>query len=149
MTEQKLWETLRHTSVAGLALTRIETGTRLGVSDIEYVGTQAHGWVELKVGVVGKVSLKLGHAVTKEQAVWLLEHQRPSIKLISWVLIGIYQPGVSQWDQFLVLPPDAAALLAMPRRAKSISYVELSRYGKIFVTAYSALQAINQGALRK
>jgi len=148
VTEQGLWSTLTRHCPNELRMNRIETGIMLGVSDIEYVGAKANGWLELKVGVIGHTHLRLGHEVTREQAIWLLEHNRRTIPLRSWLLVGIHAPcAPRRWQQFLLGTPSMAALLAMPKPKDRPTWAELrgSKLVRLYRTTSEVLQAINQG----
>lgn len=147
-TEQGLWATLTRHCPRDLAMHRIETGTQLGVADVEYVGAKAHGWVELKVGVIGHRYLRLGHVVTAEQAIWLLEHNRPRIHLHSWLLVGIHAPNIGrQWQRFLLGAPTIAALMAVPRPEDRPTWAELrdSKLVHLCPSAAEVLRIINRG----
>lgn len=105
--EQKLWEKLRNAAqgVRGERFTRIETSTVDGVSDVEYVTAQWHGWIELKVSHTPtlKPPYVLGSTFTLDQSRWLLEHHRPHRGLRSWLLIGFASTRASRWREFLLL----------------------------------------------
>lgn len=146
MTENQLWQALTRYPCKGLELTRIETSIRLGVSDIEYVGANAHGWVEMKVARQPSARIldrpvRLQHPLTTEQSVWLLGHDRPRIQLVSWLLIGLFDVG---WDAFLLVRPIIIPLLNSRR---GITWRELREHPDAYelVHALDVLNQINQG----
>lgn len=105
-TESKLWETLeRAAKGTDCNMNRIETTTRNGVSDVEYVTPKWNGWIELKTSSAMKDSSKLTlHCpYTSWQLQWLLDHDKPTRNLRSWLLIG--RIGSRTWKEFLLLPP--------------------------------------------
>lgn len=131
-TEKQLWKSIDREVTGAASLhpgerfTRIETATALGVSDVEYVTRDWHGWIELKVSLtVGEASrIALGSSFTAEQWNWLTLHHRPSQNLRSWLLIGF--GGAVRWRGLLLVAPmsaipflsvsDAPSLQAIQRR---------------------------------
>lgn len=104
-TEEQLWSTLkRNMDGHGVDMTRIETSTVDGVSDVEYVTRPYHGWLELKVAPTNsrKGELRLSHQLTLEQYRWLLRHDNVTWHLRSWVLVGL--GGNARWRGFLLVP---------------------------------------------
>lgn len=101
-------------------MTRIESGsTAGGVADVDYACPRAHGWVELKTSHVPNENspYALGSEFTAAQAAWLLNHHRPSIHLLSYLLIGTYT-AQGRWDHFVILTPRAACSLFLSGRAR-------------------------------
>lgn len=114
-TERQLWDTLqRALQRAGYAggATRFEVTTAEGVSDVEYVLAGWHGWVELKVSPVVRLTslLRFGSPFTAGQCAWLLAHHNPRRHLRSWLLIGMYD-GRGAWAEFMLLPAPATPAL--------------------------------------
>lgn len=117
-TEQKLWQRMRDTAPKALEMTRIETPTRAGVSDVEYVVRGGvHGWIELKTSSTKNESslLTLHTPLTLQQLTWLLSHHNPKTHLCSWLLIGFLGPRT--WRMFMLVPPKHATGLLHMRRA--------------------------------
>ena len=146
MTEDQLWRAMARDPYERLELTRIETGSRLGVSDVEYVGTNAHCWVELKVAKApgDKVldhQVRLQHPLTTEQSIWLITHDRPRIRLVSWLLVGLAKGR--GWGAFLLVRPEVAALVAMRR----ITWRELlgHRSTETLLRVTDVLARVNRG----
>lgn len=115
-TEAQLWDALKrqrdadliHYTTLGFNIIRFETAIHLGVADCEYVSPGAHGWVELKVGILSRrrKGLRLREPFKTEQAQWLLAHNNPKIDLRSWLLIGI--DGPTTFEKYLLLEPEMA-----------------------------------------
>lgn len=117
-TESKLWEALDSHAPNESTFTRIETITRLGVSDVEYALKPWHGWIELKTSSSRRNGrLTLHSAFTLPQAQWLAVHHDPKHHMRSWLLIGFLGPRT--WREFMLLPPNAAIHLVHVRKAPS------------------------------
>jgi hypothetical protein len=100
-----------------------------GVADIEYASTRAHGWVESKTCRTPRNNgpYVLGTVFTPQQASWLLKHDRPSIHLRSYLLIGAYQRG--RFDHFLIITPRPAAALFVEGRERIAGHIVRTREG--------------------
>lgn len=146
-TEAKLWQAIQRQPLRDLAFTRIESPTTLGISDLEYVGRAAHGWVELKVArqpsqaLVDRV-VRLPEPLSVEQSIWLMNHHRPRIHLVSWLLIGLHGDS-ARWERLVLVDPLVAALVSMGR----ITWRELlsHRTTQPYLSIDKALVCINQG----
>lgn len=121
-TETKLWQSMRRANdkdlVHPVLLTRFENHIALGVADVEYVSTVAHGWLELKVGWLPRYPrrrLMLQQELKVTQQLWLMNHNRPSLHLYSWLLVGIAHHSNPGWSCFLLIEPKLAALVAGQR----------------------------------
>lgn len=117
-TEKRLWATLKATNEksedARMKMTRIETSTVTGVSDIEYVSPKTgwHGWIELKTSSTKKLdaAIRLHHPLSLQQLAWLVSHNAPQYHLRSWLLVGFL--GARTWREFALLAPPVAGYLS-------------------------------------
>lgn len=141
MTEKQLWERMRRRLIdRTLQMARIETSTHLGVSDVEYVGDAAHGWVELKVAkaTITLKPLRFQEEFKISQQAWLLGHHKPEIGLRSYLLIAVVQAyATREW------------ILSTPYNACR-SYRDKSPWGEWhqrFTRMEDVLTCINQGAM--
>lgn len=108
-TEAQLWRTFEGAARGtDVELTRIETSTVVGVSDVEYVTPLWHGWIETKVALTKRdtTPLKCTHPLTLEQYGWIVRHHGVTRSLRSWVLIGL--GGAPRWRGFLLVPAPQA-----------------------------------------
>jgi hypothetical protein len=129
-TEKQLWKSIDReqgttaTRYLGEKFTRIETGTALGVSDVEYVTHDWHGWIELKVSLtVGETSrITFGSEFTAEQWNWLTLHHRPKQNLRSWLLIGF--GGTARWRSLLLVAPMSAIPFLSLSEAPSLQAIQ-------------------------
>ncbi len=142
-TESKLWENLeRAAKGTDCNMNRIETITRNGVSDVEYVTPTCHGWIELKTSSAQKENslLTLHTPYTSQQLQWLLDHDNPKKNMRSWLLIG--RTGSRTWKEYLLLTPRASVICMQFRKVSRISEVYL-RNGVIrCATAHEVIQAL-------
>lgn len=119
-TEGAMWKVLAAAakSIPG-RYTRIETGdTALGVSDIEYVTPNFHGWVESKVLMTSRdtSTFMFGTPYSSTQLLWLLEHHNPKRCLCSWLLVGKPKRLALGWDKWFLIPaPITSRLLSTHR----------------------------------
>ena len=124
-TEQKVWEGLRKAAeqIDGrFTLTRIETLTRVGVSDVEYASSHAHGWVEIKTSSSRETgNLVLHHPFSIAQQQWLSLHHDPKRYLHSWLLVGVL--GARTWRELLLLPPAVSIQLVHVRPAPLYEHI--------------------------
>lgn len=73
--------------VPSLAFDRIESSVGLGIPDIAYSTTKAHGWIELKVGHVKGDNLTLP-TLTRQQKNWI----RKRAIMCGGVWVWVYIP---------------------------------------------------------
>jgi hypothetical protein len=117
-TETKMWERLKNTAAKvfpSFQLTRIESDTGLGISDVEYVADNWNGWIELKVTTVVRPSSRIAlHCpFTMHQYIWLATHTRHNRFRRSWLLIG--RAGDRAWKEWLLVPSDQSIRLCNTR----------------------------------
>lgn len=147
-TEAKMWD-LMQKNRGEVQFNRIECSTLLGVSDLEYVGLYTHGWIEGKVARIRHQidPIKLQHPLTAQQATWLLDHHRPSIKLRSWLLIGQISPArQGTFARFYLAPPMAAAQFLMNEPP---TVFELLKMGAaVCLTIHDLVELIRKGGVR-
>lgn len=99
--------------------TRIETGdTTIGVSDIEYVTPNFHGWLESKVLATSRETstFMFKTPFKLEQFKWLVEHHNPKNYLCSGLLVGQPKSLAPGWLRWFLLPaPCTSRLLKVLR----------------------------------
>lgn len=123
-TESKLWENLQNAAKGtSCHMTRIETSTCNGVSDVEYVTDNWHGWIELKTCSIQRdTSLFTLHSpYTTAQAQWLIDHHDPDKNLRSWLLIG--RIGSRTWKEYILIPPRQSIVCLHIRKASRATTV--------------------------
>lgn len=127
-TETALWKKLAQAKEQlprgdGYSLTRIETDTALGVSDVEYRTKRFHGWIELKTTSVKRPDSKLilHCPYTLAQYRWLSDHQNTLFYLRSWLLIG--RTGPRTWQEWIMIPPEPSVKLLSVRVAPTLRSV--------------------------
>lgn len=147
-TENKLWDNIgRAAKGTDCNMNRIETTTRDGVSDIEYVAQGKrkkvwHGWIELKTSSAQKDSSKLTlHTpYTPAQVQWLLDHDNPEQNMRSWLLIG--RVGVRTWKEYLLITPRASVMCMQFREVPRVADV-YNKQGVIrCATAHEVIQVL-------
>lgn len=123
-TESKLWENLQNAARGTPChMTRIETSTANGVSDVEYVTENWHGWIELKTCSVQRdTSLFTLHCpYTTAQAQWLIDHHDLGKSLRSWLIVG--RIGSRTWKEYILIPPRESVICLHIRKASRLSEV--------------------------
>lgn len=142
-TESKLWENLeRAAKGTDCTMNRIETTTRNGVSDVEYVTPEWHGWIELKTSSAQRDNslLTLHTPYTSQQLQWLLDHDDRDHSLRSWLLIG--RVGVRTWKEYLLMTPRASVMCMQFRKVSRVSDV-YDKQGVIrCATAHEVIQIL-------
>lgn len=144
-TESKLWANLQN-AAEGTAchMTRIETSTCSGVSDVEYVTDNWHGWVELKTSSAQReTSLFTLHSpYTTAQAQWLLDHHDPTKHLRSWLIVG--RTGPRTWKEYVLIPPRHSVICLHIRKASRMLDV-FSKQGVIRCATPEAVIQVLRG----
>lgn len=125
-TESKLWDSLKR--VAEKDCTRIETNIAAGVSDVDYVRPNFHGWIELKTAHQPRPGrpYSLHCPFTLAQCTWLNRHHKPFQGLRSWVLLGIQ--GTRTWAKFILIPAPLTTHILQSRKAPAHEWL-LKRKG--------------------
>lgn len=142
-----MWDKLRAVVREPDHVTRIETSTALGVSDVEYVIGTYHGWLELKRSTAKLSSSKIALSTdyTTQQYQWLLAHHRPQNNLCSFLVIGrMFKAPVVEW---FVIPAihTAMVLLVKDLRWTQIEEFESARGPMTVDALYSYLRYWNRG----
>jgi|SRR5688572_16726006 len=150
--ETDMWKAMQKETGPGIAFNRIECYTLAGVADLEYVSLYTHGWIEGKIASVKDDAspIRLQHPLSAAQAIWLTDHHRPSIKLRSWLLLGVdfkhHGRPIRLFRFFLLMAPRTATRFLNPR---SPSYNDLITDGAaICFTVTDLVELIKKGGVR-
>jgi hypothetical protein len=142
-TESKLWDNLQNAAKGtSCNMTRIETSTCNGVSDVEYVTSNWHGWIELKTSSAQRETslLNLHTPYTSAQLQWLLDHHDVERHLRSWLVIG--RVGVRTWREYLLIPPRESVICMQFRKVSRVIDVQ-QKHGVIrCATAHDVIAAL-------